>query len=91
MNAPLPSGIDVAVVIVSYNTAALTRKAVASAYASSGVGVQVWVVDMSRLRATDAGLRFPGDPVDSANQGPRLPSIFQHQGQSPDGNPSGSP
>jgi len=40
-----PGGIDVAVVIVSYNTAALTLQAVASAFASSGVDVEVWVVD----------------------------------------------
>lgn len=40
-----PGSVDVAVVIVSYNTGALTRDAVASAYASRDVDVEVHVVD----------------------------------------------
>jgi N-acetylglucosaminyl-diphospho-decaprenol L-rhamnosyltransferase len=41
-SAPLPS---LAVVLISYNTAALTLKAVKSVLASEGVRLQVWLVD----------------------------------------------
>lgn len=58
---------------------------------ASGGMLQVWVVDMARVKAAGLGLVFPGDPIETGNLGPRLPSIFQHQGQTPEGNPSESP
>lgn len=60
-------------------------------HTAEGGTLQVWVVDMARVKAAGLGLVFPGDPVETGNLGPRLPSIFQGQGQSPDGKPSGSP